>query len=477
MSTPPTTEPAAHLQGSLLQRGRRLAWEYSAGLAVAVGASWLRVALAGTLRIDTTTPLFVVTSLLLGLGLAIACRASWRLVKEAPGLPPSTLLRWALPGYLVATLAAPITSTDFFNYLGHGLLQLAGENPFATGPVLLGPGPVVDLIPVQAAGIASPYGPVANLVFGAAAHVGELVGAPNWGTAIALKAMMTATALAVLGLAAGFVRRHQPGAQGAHSLAILAFNPLLAWEVSGQGHNDGLLVLALMLFVVAATQGRELLAVLALTAGTFTKIVLAPLLGIYLLFLLRTRGLRAVAYGAAGLAVGALLMLPYIQGFPGLGPMAAALAGTAGSRGHSLADLLDILLRNIAPALNEPVDRACVALCVAVCGVAFLAAAWRPRTVPQVFRGLLLFLLALDMTVPLLQPWYVTWLFPLALVETDPRWQRLIFLYGIGTVMQWTIQLDPLTTVAVNAYVAWRAIRLLREGRRPEQNLGAPSSA
>ena len=51
-------------------------------------------------------------------------------------------------------------------------------------------------------------------------------------------------------------------ARGAWTFCLIGFNPLLAWEVSGQAHNDGVMLLATMAFVWALAARREWLALL-----------------------------------------------------------------------------------------------------------------------------------------------------------------------------------------------------------------------
>jgi hypothetical protein len=435
-------------------RGRRLALGYTGGLAIAAVASWLRVALTGTLRIDTGSSAFVICSLLLGAGLCAASICSWKLVRTAAGMSPWTLFRWAVPGHLLMALAAPITSSDFYQYVAYGLLDLAGKNPLAYGPSALGPTPLLDLISVRWLTQPSVYGPVMLSLFRFAAWAGASLGAPLWGTAIAIKLMMTAFTLLAVALAAAV-----QGPQREHATAIFAFSPLLAWELSGQGHSDAVLLLALICFVWAATAGNEWLAMLAITAGTLGKLTLAPILALYLLFLFRHRKLRAIAFGAGAIAFAAVLMLPYLQGFPGFGPLLGAVRST---RSHSLGDLLAVALSRFGPAAQDAAVRGTFVLCIGLCAVVFTAAAWRARTVHDFLRGCLLFLLAWDMTVPLFQSWYVAWLFPLALADPDRRWLRLVAIYGIFSVLQWTAQADPLSTVVLDGWVVWQAVRLLR---------------
>jgi hypothetical protein len=93
--------------------------------------------------------------------------------------------------------------------------------------------------------------------------------------------------------------------------------------------------------------------------------------------------------------------------------------------------------------------------------VVFTTVTIRARSVHELLRGCLVFFLVWDVTVPLFQTWYISWLFPLALVDPDRRWLRLVALFGIFSVVQWIVQLDPLSSVAIDVWVVFRAAKLL----------------
>jgi hypothetical protein len=451
----------------------RLVLGYTAGLAIAVAGSWLRVALSGTLRIETSHWTFAVSSLVLGCGLALAAVCGWKLVKASEGLPARTLLRWAIPGHLVMALAAPITSTDFFQYLAYGFLDVAGKNPLAFGPTALGDNRVVHLLSDKWVAQPAVYGPVLLLLFRGVAFLGRFCGAPFWGSWICLKLLMGGCTLLATWLAARLLAR-DGGKDGA--LAMFVFSPLVAWELTGQGHSDAVLLVFIVGFVWAALQERTWLATFAITGATLAKLTMAPLLAIYLLFVFRRRPLRAIAAGFGALALSILLGIPYIRNFAGVGPFLSAVRGT---RSHSLGDLLALALAPMGPVVQDAAVRATFGLCLAACAVIFAATIARSRTVPEMLRGCLLFLLAWDLTVPLFQTWYIVWLFPLALVDADRRWLRLVAVYASVSVLQWAVQLDPLTTVAIDGWVVWQAARLLRTGEETlgEAELAPPEAA
>ncbi len=357
---------------------------YVAGLVLAGLASWLRVAWEGTLRIDTARPSFFVASALLGAGLLLACFCARRLIAVAEHVPRSRLVRWALLSTVAAAFAAPLTSSDLFHYLVTGRLSFLGENPFAVPLGAVDAGPLTSLAASRWLHDTTAYGPLAVLLFRAAAEAGALAGAPYWGSAVAFKLMMAACAAAFVLLADRTLRAHRPGADGARSVALAGFCPLVSWEIGAQAHNDGILLVALMIFVAAALPRRDLAATLALAAATWAKITIAPILALWLVFLARDRGPRAILHALAAAALGALLMIPFLRGLHGLGPTLAAFRNASPT--HSLGDFFVNVLAPLGPAAQTGAVRATLVLCVAASAVAF-ARALRARTVPDLLRG------------------------------------------------------------------------------------------
>jgi hypothetical protein len=431
---------------------RRLALGCAAGLAAAAVATWLRYAVEPTFALDTGTAAYLAAALAVGAGLALAGGCAWRLGRLA-GAPTPHLLGWAALVHLCALPAAALTSRDLFSNLAYGALQLAGKNPYLAAPSALGPGPLLALVTPRWAGSPSAYGPVTSLVSRAAAWAGAALGSPVWGGAIAFKLAMLACVLATLLVAHAHVRGDRD--EGAARFALLAFTPLLAWEVSAQAHNDGLLVLALMVFVWAAHRDHDAVAVLALTAGTLAKTAAAPLLALYLVLAARRSRPRAAILALGGAALGLVLVLPYWRGAATLRGPGGALGGDVDRHAHSLADLLCLALGPLSSRAADAAYLACWAASIALCVALVARAAWRATSVERVVHDGLVLFLAYCLTTPWFQPWYATWLLPLAVAERDARLRRVVAAYAALTVVQWGLPLDPVSTVAVNGAVAW----------------------
>ena len=436
----------------------------AAGLALGTVASWARFLVEGTLVIDTGTRTWIASAFVLGIGLAIAGACALRLARLAPAVEPRKLLGPAALVHLCAAPALALTSRDLFSNLAYGELQLLGKSPYLSVPRALGAGPLVDLVAPRWLDTPSVYGPVLAILNRAAAAAGAALGSPVWGAGTALKAMLLLCSLGTLWFAYRCAQT-DGGRDAREGFALLAFSPVLAWEVSAQAHNDGVLALALMCFVWAAKRDDAFLAVLALTAGTLAKGAAAPILVLYLALQFRRSPRNAVALLLVAAAVAALLVLPFWGGSGTLRAPLETLGGDVMRHAHSLADLLWLTLAPVSPRSAGRAYFLCWAASGALCVVLFLRGIRRATTVDAVLHDGLVLFLAYDLTAPWFQPWYATWLLPLAAFERDAGLRRLAGVYAALTVALWILPLDPVTTVAVDAWtaVAWYRLRRARK--------------
>ncbi|MFL5405494.1 MAG: hypothetical protein ACJ79O_06520, partial [Myxococcales bacterium] len=109
-----------------------------------------------------------------------------------------------------------------------------------------------------------------------------------------------------------------------------------------------------------------------------------------------------------------------------------------------------------------------------ISGVGLLAvaarAAHRARTVRSTLREALVFLLAYDLVAAAwFQSWYVTWVLPLAMVDSDHRVRYAVAVYSVLSLVQYGIELDPVTYLFVNGIPLF----LLLRGTKPVVALSA----
>src|SRR5690349_13714317 len=212
---------------------RRLALGCAGGLALGTAASWARFFVEGTLVIDTGTRTWIASAFVLGIGLIIAGACALRLARLAPAVAPRKLLGPAALVHLCAAPALALTSRDLFSNLAYGQLQLLGKSPYLSGPRALGAGPLVDLVAPRWLDTPSVYGPVLAILNRAAAAAGAALGSPVWGGGAVLKVTLLLCSLGTLWLA--YRSAQTDGGRDAwEGFALLAFSPVLAWEVSAQ---------------------------------------------------------------------------------------------------------------------------------------------------------------------------------------------------------------------------------------------------
>ena len=456
---------ALRAKGKGTAKERWLAAGCAGGMALAAAGSWLRFALEGRAHIDVRSRGFLLGSAAAGAGLLVTGVCSLRLARCAGRLSWPTLVRWGFAVQACAFLALALTSSDVFMNLCFGALSLGGQSPYASTPSLLGPSPfLVPVADVRWIHEASPYGPFFHRLAALAVGVGTRTAWPVWASFWAFKALMLAAVLAALAVAARYLATVRTDA-AAEVFATLALGPLVAWEIAGQGHNDGLLFLFLVVFLVAASRDRPALAASALALGITIKYALAPLLGLYLLLLARSSRRRGLLLGILSAAIVGVAIATEWHSIS-LKALLPMVGGDPGRHAHSLTDLVcDLLDGQGQPAASAVAYRLLSGASTLVCGALLLWTAVRARSLQDLARGYLLFLMALYLTAPWFQPWYVLWALPFLLVEPDPRWRRVLSLYAVVTVVQWAAPLDPVTTVMGNVWAARHLWGLLRDER------------
>lgn len=445
----------------------------AAGLAVAVAVSIARAAWAGGLDLvafEADYARHFLFSLLAGGPLAVAAWAHLELHRTAqaggPDAVPLARLRdAALAIQCIAALALPLTSADVFGNLAFGTLAASGLNPHAYPPSALGAGsPFVEHMAVPWRPFPSPYGPLITPLQAIAGSAGSLVVA-----LVTFKLEMLAIAIAVVLAAHAFARRHRQGPEGAAGFAAIALCPLLAWEVSGQAHNDGLLVLLLLAFVWAVTAERAWLAFAFVLAACCAKYVAAPVLAIHLAYVWRRSPRRAVGMAVIAGVVLLAALHPYYHQGP---QIPSSLTYTTGAKHHTRS------LTSLACWLVAPLgDRAAaiaywVGWGIAVVATAALTLRGALRAIgPEaVIHGGLVVLMTCCILAPWGQAWYATWLLPFLLAERDRGWQRIGVVYTALSLAQYALLIDPVSYAIVDGVPLWLAWQHVRGRTRDPQS-------
>lgn len=337
-----------------------------------------------------------------------------------------TIRRVLIVGVLLHILAIAIPlflSRDVYSYGIYGrMVSRLGANPYATIPAAFFDDPSYRLVSVDWIDSTSVYGPAFTAV---SAAVTRAVSSPA-GTVLAFKALAAVASVGTMLLVLAAARRTLPE-RAAFAAALIGWNPVVVFHAVAGGHNDtllGLLVAAGVLFLLAS---KPLPATGALVVGTLVKVsgAIPLIVAAAGSVARRAAGTRARALALhAGVAVGVSLpfLIPFMQSEdPTLGTLEVAtrqgwlapsrfvlvtLRGAARAMGGDLAaDIVGLLVRVAFP------------LVFAVVLVAIVRHLWRAggSLQPTVLFAAMGWAALLSLLLsPVLLPWYVAWVLPLA---------------------------------------------------------------
>ncbi|MHB8656821.1 MAG: glycosyltransferase family 87 protein [Solirubrobacteraceae bacterium] len=318
--------------------------------------------------------------------------------------------------HAVVLLAPPLLSTDVFSYQAYARMgALYGADPYVHGPHVIALDPLYPYIGAKWITTPTAYGPLFTLLSYAFAPLSIAA------STLSYKAIATLASLATVILLWNAARLR--GLNSVRAVALFGLNPLIVIYGVGGGHNDLLMLAAMMAGVYAVLAHRErvggsmltLAAAIKLTAGLYLPFAFAS--GVALGAGRRRRAIL-IATGASGAVIAALSFLAFGTGtlhLPGTlqktqsegdwhsipGFISTRLG--LGEIGHVTGILLGAmfvglfvwLLRRVSRGEMDWID----------------GAAW--ATV-----GMLV-------TASSLLPWYVAWLIPLVGLCTDHRLWRI----------------------------------------------------
>jgi hypothetical protein len=170
-----------------------------------------------------------------------------------------------------------VYSSDVFSYAMYGRLAATyAVNPYAVTPAAVPLDPIAEWVDWK--DLVTPYGPLWTDLSAAVAVATRT--SPPVVQILAYRLLMSAVLFASVGVAWRVLGAMQPPDSGDQprvaSLAVLAWNPLVLLEVVGNAHNDGLLVLWMLLGLLAlAAWPRTHLAVTSTSARAVSLPALA----------------------------------------------------------------------------------------------------------------------------------------------------------------------------------------------------------
>jgi hypothetical protein len=389
-------------------------------------------------------------------GLHVLYLLGYRLVRAGRG---AAWLIFAFGGLFCFELvwSYPATAADVFGYVAHGrLLADHGANPLTVAPSAFPHDPIMPYLAFPDE--PSQYGPlwvVLNAGIALAGH-GDLL----------LEVVLYKALGALAHLAGAFLVLRVAGRLGADrrqalSTALLfLWNPLLLWEMVGNAHNDGLMLLGGLLAIWLLTVGEDRLVLAAVALGASVKLPIAAIAPVLLIVTWRRGRATAIEGALLAAAVVAVSYWPFWTG-----PATLTALGRTELFTASPASVLRLLLEPVfGQAVATQVARALVYGAFAVLLAVVL---WRARrtTSPRAAADLVAATEAALLLVGItwFQAWYVVWPFGLMVVLASPARHRAAVLLALGGLLQylvfiylWVMGVVPDQPLAVQsaAYVA-----------------------
>jgi len=343
-------------------------------------------------------------------GLLWVAFASYLLVLRAAPVIPGRLLWGSIAALLTLfVLAPPLLSQDVFSYISYARLGAGHHlNPYVHVPAELPADPAYPHVGWTDS--VSAYGPAFTLL---TYPLGLLsVPAALW----TLKALSGLSVLALAALCARLAGAR--GLDGRTAAAFVALNPLVLVHVVGGAHNDGLMMLAVLLGCAAVLSVRE-----AAGGGAFALAVAVKLSAAFAAPYALAGSLRRGRFLAAFAGALALLTALSLAAFGGEFLDSFEIAGENQARisnysvPNSLAELFGLG--------SDPLRHAMLALFL-LAAAALLVWAWRGadwvRATGWAALGLLL-------ASAWLLPWYAIWVLPLAALARDRALSGLVLAF------------------------------------------------
>lgn len=330
--------------------------------------------------------------------------------------------------HALVLLAPPLLSTDVFSYQFYGRMgAVYGANPYLAGPHALALDPLFPYIGAKWSYTPTVYGPLFTLLGYALAPLSIAA------SALAYKAIAACASLGTVALVWNAARLR--GVDPLKAVALVGLNPLVVLYGVGGGHNDLLMLTALMAGVYLLLAKRERRGSAMIVVAAAIKITAA----LPLAFAMASGGGRRARDRRREVLAGAAAAAALFTGLGfavfGTGPLHMfTTLQQVQSEGdwHSIPGFISTRL-----GLGTAGHVVGIVLAVAFAGllVVLLRRVWQGRMDWIAASGWTA--LALLVAASSLLPWYVAWLMPLAALGGDRRlWRAAIWMTGIVQAIQ-----------------------------------------
>jgi hypothetical protein len=405
----------------------------------------------------------VIIGALFGIGVWLLCVGQVDVLHETARAPAGAPSSWrrpilgALALHVLAALALPLVSNDVFSNIHYGHLEVyQGIDAYTATPEELLAGAYQPWVGDRWRTAVCVYGPPLLWISDLAAWI---AGPQNlYGAMFAFKALMLIVGASMVWLAWLYARELPNGGERLFVFWFLAANPVWLIEISGQAHNDGVMVVLMVGAVIAHKRGRWLACAALLGLGICTKYIAAVPFAFLLLWELwlgeRPLAGRLGRVGAQLLVATTALVAPYLISWRGWAMIVRPLADLTGLRiAYSFLRLLYYsFYLSGQRAMRTAFTWGSRVLWVALGSLTFVwLRRWPQRRgdsdvpIATALRFLLLHTLLLNSHF---LPWYLTWLLPLLLCEPDRQWWIVVLIYGFFSLFHYALDIIVYNDIA-----------------------------
>lgn len=317
-------------------------------------------------------------------------------------LPRGPAIATIVIAQLLFALAAIAPVQDLFTYLGFARLQVVHDtNPYAHGLIAARSDPVFELAAWRRT--TTPYGPLFTLATLAVASLP--VAAAAW----TLKGVLVAATFGCCALVARIA--HELGRDATLAAVLFGLNPALLVYTLGKGHNDGLMMLPILVAIWLIVRRRDLAAGASAVLGVGIKLTAAVMVPFLAIAACNRRAI-AVGVAIASLATAAISFAV----FGGDSIHVISNARRDQQLIHRDISFIGLIGRGLGVQLSDVADRWGIAIFAAAYLAVLIAALRRPS---EWIRWSGWAIVALLVSSGALYPWYLTWLLPLAALTGD----------------------------------------------------------
>ncbi|MBI2343496.1 MAG: polyprenol phosphomannose-dependent alpha 1,6 mannosyltransferase MptB [Deltaproteobacteria bacterium] len=353
--------------------------------------------------------------------------------------------RTALCGIGIASLGLPLLSHDLYSYMIYGRLWSAYHlNPYTVLPSAIGGDPLFSWISARWQQTPCVYGPVALYL---TSLVSAITGDHLLLYVAGMKVLAGLSAIGTVWILQRMIQATVDPADRTMATLLTCANPLLLIEIAYQGHNDGLMVLAIAAGVWAYNHQREWFGALCFTLGIFTKFFAIVPFGLYLLYHLgHSPGWRA-KFGhllRALVTVVGMAWLLYVPLWDGIGTFRIPAAATAPHYTTLTRSLVEIIYWIADQGGTHP-DRVTLLYLGIVWGI---IAYCTVRALRRIRQGRELWIVAGGVLISYylfaagwFQVWYLPWALPLLVGNIRSPWITIFLLMMAGGLSHYALYL------------------------------------